>query len=74
MKDALFGVLLLQMILHKREFECLVKEHHRGIVLKNSQINRSPWMDWVFYGNDEFEEALCNSSENLDKYLLLINN
>ena len=60
--------------LPKREFERHVKEHHRGIVLKISQINRPPWMDWVFYANDELEEALCNSTENLDKYLLLINN
>ena len=31
--------------LPKREFERQVKEHHRRIVLKNSQINRPPWMD-----------------------------
>ena len=34
--------------LPKREFERHVKEHHRGINLKNSQINRPSWMDWVF--------------------------
>ena len=57
--------------LPKREFERHVKESHRGIVLKDSQINRPPWMDWVFYSNDELEEALCNSTENLDKYIII---
>ena len=22
-------------------------DHHRGIAMKNSQLNRPPWMDWV---------------------------
>ena len=57
--------------LPKREFARHAKEHHGGIVLKNSQINRPPWMDLVFYANDELEEALCNSTENLDKYIII---
>ena len=27
-------------------------------------------MDLVFYANDELEEAICNSTENLDKYII----
>ena len=46
-------------------------DHHRGIAMKNSQLNRPPWMDWVEYEDDEIMEMLCFSDNNLDK---LINN
>ena len=48
---------------------CLV--HHQGIAMKNSQLNRPPWMDWVEYDDEEIMEQLCFSDINLDK---LINN
>jgi hypothetical protein len=46
-------------------------DHHRGIAMKDSQLNRPPWMDWVDYDNDEVMEQLCFTDENLDK---IINN
>ena len=39
--------------------------------MKNSQLNRPPWMDWVEYDDDEIMETLCFSDNKLDK---LINN
>ena len=48
---------------------CMV--HHRGIAMKNSQLNRTPWMDWAVYDKDDVMEQLCFTNENLDK---IINN
>ena len=36
-----------------------VKDHHHGIILKNTQLNRPPWFDWIKYENDELEEDFC---------------
>ena len=57
--------------LNWRDFIGHCMDHHRGIAMKNSQLNRPPWMDWVDYDNDEVMEQLCFSDENLDK---IINN
>ena len=27
-------------------------DHHRGLAMKNSQLNRPPWIDWVNYEDD----------------------
>ena len=43
--------------------------HHRGIAMKNSQLNRSPWMNWVDYDDDEVMERLCFTDESLDKFI-----
>ena len=47
--------------------------HHRGIAMKYSQLNRPPWMDWVDYDDDEVMERLCFIVENLDKILIIFN-
>ena len=36
-----------------------VKDYHHGIILKNTQLNRPPWLDWIRYNNDELEEEFC---------------
>ena len=35
------------------------KDHHHGIILKNTQLNRPPWLDWIRYNDDELEEEFC---------------
>jgi hypothetical protein len=36
-----------------------VKDHHHGIILKNTQLNRPSWLDWIRYNDDELEEEFC---------------
>ena len=36
--------------------------------MKNSQLNRPPWIDWVNYEDDEVMELICFTDENLDNY------
>ena len=46
-------------------------DHHRGLVMKDSQLNRPPWIDWVNYEDDEvmeLMELICFTDENLDNY------
>ena len=57
--------------LNSRDYIGHCMDHHRGIAMKDSQLNRPPWMDWVDYDNDEVMEQLCFTDENLDK---IINN
>ena len=53
--------------LEARNFICHVKDHHHGVVPKGSQINRPPWFDFIFFGDDELEELFCfTEEENLD--------
>ena len=59
-----------QIDLETSEFSRHVREHHRGVVLKDSQINRPPWTDWVFYENEQLEEELLFSKNNLDNYFI----
>ena len=44
-------------------------DYHRGIAMRNSQLNRPPWIDWVEYDDDEVMEKLCFTDESLDKYI-----
>lgn len=39
------------------------KEHHKGVVIKNSQLNRPPWLERVKYKNDTIEELICYTEE-----------
>ena len=57
--------------LNSRDYIGHCMDHHRGIAMKDSQLNRPPWMDWVEYDNDEVMEQLCFTDEDLDK---IINN
>ena len=53
--------------LEARSFIGHVKDHHLGVVYKGSQINRSPWLDFIFFGDDELEELFYfTEEENLD--------
>ena len=36
-----------------------VKGHHHGIILKNTQLNRPQWLDWIICNDDELEEEFC---------------
>ena len=53
--------------LEARNFIGHVKDDHHGVVPKGSQINRPPWFDFIFFGDDELEELFCYTEEdNLD--------
>ena len=54
--------------LSSREFISHCMDHHRGLAMKNCQINRPPWIDWVNYEDDEVMELICYTDENLDNY------
>ena len=56
--------------LFERDFIGHLKDHHHGVVLRNSQLNRPPWLDLVKYKNDLIEEIICYSEEELDTNLL----
>ena len=53
--------------LEARSFISHVIDHHHGVVPKGSQIKRTPWFDFIFFGDDELEELFCfTEEENLD--------
>ena len=54
--------------LSSREFISHCMDHHRGLAMKNCQLNRPPWVDWVNYEDDEVMELICFTDENLDNY------
>lgn len=54
------------------QFRGHVIDHHRGIVMRNSQLNRPPWVDWVEFKNDELYEQFCFTDNNLED--IIINN
>ena len=56
--------------LFERDFIGHLKDHHHGVVLRNSQLNRPPWLDLVKYKNDLIEEIICYSEEELETNLL----
>ena len=56
--------------LNKRDFIGHVKDHHRGLIMQGCQLNRPPWFDLVQYINDEIEEIICFTEEDLDKSML----
>ena len=56
--------------LSKRDFIGHVKDHHRGLIMQGCQLNRPPWFDLVHYINDEIEEIICFTEEDLDKSML----
>ena len=56
--------------LFERDFIGHLKDHHHGVVLRNSQLNRPPWLDLVKYKNDLNEEIICYSEEELETNLL----
>ena len=41
--------------LTKKEYIKHTKSIHEGMVLKQSVLNRSPWVDWIFLYSDEAE-------------------
>ena len=43
-----------------------VNEHHKGIILKNSQLNRPPWLDFIKFKSDQLEEDFCFTLSNLN--------
>lgn len=43
-----------------------LKESHKDMVLKNSQLNRPPWLDLVLYEDDQIEEKICYTEEDLE--------
>ena len=56
--------------LSKRDFIGHVKDHHRGLVQKGSQLNKPPWLGWILFINDEVEEIFCYSDRDLDESIL----
>ena len=54
--------------LSAKDFISHCMDHHRGLAMKNSQLNRPPWIDWVNYEDDEVMELICFTDENLDNY------
>lgn len=60
-----------QIDMETNDFIAHLKEHHKGVVIKNSQLNRPPWLDRVKYKNDTIEELICyTEEEDLHQYLL----
>ena len=55
--------------MNSRDFIGHCMDHHRGIAMRNSQLNRPPWIDWVEYDDDEVMEKLCFTDESLDKFI-----
>lgn len=55
--------------LYTKDFICHTKEHHHGIIQKNSQLNRPPWLDLIHFLNDEIEELFCFTDETLDDFV-----
>ena len=55
--------------MNSRDFISHCMDHHRGIAMRNSQLNRPPWIDWVEYDDDEVMEKLCFTDESLDKFI-----
>ena len=54
--------------LNSRDFMGHCMDHHRGSAMKNCQLNRPPWADWMNYEDDEVIELICFTDENLDNY------
>ena len=49
-----------------------VIDHHRGIVMRDFKLNRTPWLDWVEFKNDDLYEQFCFTDKNLED--IIINN
>ena len=52
--------------LNSKDLICHVKEHHHGVIQKNSQLNRPPWLDLIKYLTEEIEEGFFFTEESLD--------
>ena len=42
--------------LEQKDFITHVNEHNKGIIQRNSQLNRPPWLDWVKFEDKQLEE------------------
>ena len=56
----------------ENQFRGHVIDHHGGIVMRNSQQNRPPCVDWVKFKDDNLYEQFCFTDNNSDD--LIINN
>lgn len=54
--------------LEQKDFIAHVKEHHKGIIQRKSQLNRPPWLDWVKFRDDQLEEQFNFTLSNLDEF------
>ena len=54
--------------LEKNAFLWHVRTHHKGMIPKNSQINRHPWLDWIKFKDDELEYDFCHTLSDLNNY------
>ena len=52
----------------KNTFLWHVRTHHKGIIPKNSQINRYPWLDWINFKNDNLEYDFYYTLSDLKNY------
>ena len=50
-----------------------LKEHHKGLVLKGSQLNWPPWLDYVVYLSDLFEEVVYYTYQEIEEDMLVNN-
>ena len=48
-----------------------IKDHHRGLVQKGSQLNKQPWLGWILFINEEVEKIFCYSDRDLDESILV---
>ena len=52
----------------RTEFIAHLNEHHKSLILNDSQLNSSQWIDWIRYRNDFLEEEVFTTLSNLNKY------
>ena len=52
----------------KNTFLWHVRTNHKGIIPKNSQINRYPWLDWIEFKDDNLEYDFCYTLSDLKNY------
>ena len=45
-----------------------VKLRHKGLIPRNSQINRYPWLDWINFKDPNLEFDFCHTLSDLKNY------